>query len=142
MVTGEICERFGFWKFELPGFHNGLQFNWNFGLRLALGLDSLYYQTSASIQILTRVFDAFSCDADIKSNYYPFEGYKRFGFDFIYKNIAKEERQKQKKLLAKKKEAEEKKKEQELLAKQKTAEEKKKEQELLAKQKADEEKKK
>ena len=78
---------------------------------------------------------------DIKSNYYPFEGYKRFGFDFIYKNIAKEERQKQQKLLAKKKEAEEKKKEQELLAKQKAAEEKKKEQELLAKQKADEEKK-
>ncbi len=26
---------------------------------------------------------------DIKSNYYPFEGYKRFGFDFIYKNIDK-----------------------------------------------------
>ncbi len=46
---------------------------------------------------------------DIKSNYYPFEGYKRFGFDFIYKNIAKEERQKQQKLLAKQKAAEEKK---------------------------------
>ena len=40
---------------------------------------------------------------DIKSKFYPYDGYKRFALDFIYKNIAKEERQKQQKLLAKKK---------------------------------------
>ena len=32
-----------FSKFQLPSFHNGFQFNCHFGLRLAFGLDTLYY---------------------------------------------------------------------------------------------------
>ena len=90
---------------------------------------------------------------DIKSKFYPYEGYKRFALDFIYKQIAKEERKDSKKLAKiEKKEKELQKKEiqskeeekvKELLLAQKKAEEDRKKQELLLVQKkAEEEKKK
>ena len=40
---------------------------------------------------------------DIKSKFYPYDGYKRFALDFIYKNIAKERKIKIKPNLRKKK---------------------------------------
>ncbi|WP_440918082.1 caspase family protein [Candidatus Pelagibacter sp.] len=91
---------------------------------------------------------------DIKSKFYPYDGYKRFALDFIYKNIAKETREDKNKLAKLEKEekeklkkeklaSEEEKRVQELLLAQKKAEEeRKKEEELLAKKKAEEEKKK
>ena len=106
---------------------------------------------------------------DIKSKFYPYEGYKRFALDFVYKQIAKDERKdikklakiqkeeeelqkkeiqsqeekKVKELLLAQKKAEEETKKQELLLAQKKAEEEKKKQELLlAEEKAEEEKKK
>ena len=35
---------------------------------------------------------------DIKSKFYPYDGYKRFALDSIYKNIAKETREDRNKL--------------------------------------------
>ena len=91
---------------------------------------------------------------DIKSKFYPYEGYKRFALDFVYKQIVKDERKDTKKLAKIQKEEEEElqkkeiqskeeKKVKELLLAQKKAEEERKKQELLlAQKKAEEEKKK
>ena len=48
-----------FSKFQLPGFHNRLQFNWHFGLRLAFGLDSLYYPLQHRPRFWLRFFMRF-----------------------------------------------------------------------------------
>ncbi|MBT02766.1 MAG: hypothetical protein CL836_01835 [Crocinitomicaceae bacterium] len=106
---------------------------------------------------------------DIKSKFYPYKGYKRFALDFVYKSIAKEQREdlnklakieeeerkelekkqlkseedkKVKELLLAQKKAEEELKKQEKLLAEKKAEEERKKKELIAQQKAEEERKK
>ena len=105
---------------------------------------------------------------DIKSKVYPYDGYRRFGFDFIYKKIAKENREnknqlaktdlennktinpileteedkKVKELQLAQEKAEEERKKQELILAEKKAEEERKKQELIAQKKAEEESKK
>ena len=90
---------------------------------------------------------------DIKSKFYTYKGYKRFALDFVYKSIAKEQREDLNKLAKIEEEerkeleknqlkSEEDKKVKELLLAQKKAEEElKKQEKLLAEKKAEEEKK-
>ena len=56
---------------------------------------------------------------DIKSKFYPYDGYKRFALDFIYKNIAKETREDRNKLAKLEKEEKEKLKKEQLQSEEK-----------------------
>ena len=48
-----------FSQFQLPRFHNGFQFNCHFGLRLAFGLDTLYYPLQHRPRFRLRLFMLF-----------------------------------------------------------------------------------